>query len=701
LKEQVAFKPLARLLLQLGDQLIKNEKIALLELVKNSYDADATHVNIKMRNIDEPGKGVIIIEDNGIGMDLDIVKNAWMKPGSDYKKRLYKEKEIASDLKSRFNRIPLGEKGIGRFSVHKFGDKIELVTRKENQKEILINIDWTWFKKKQYLEDVPIEIVEREPEIFKGSKTGTIITVENLKVQWSRGDVREIYRSLNSLCSPFESPDSFKINFDIDKKKWLENLLSWQEVKDYSLYGFACEIEDHLIKKFTYRFTPWSTMAKLKTRKVTDEDPEISKVTKMVDGDNNMIDLSKHKIGKVKFEALIFDRSPKILSLGVQDKKGLKDYLDENGGIRVYRDGVRVYDYGERDNDWLNLDIRRVNIPGKRLSNNIVLGAVHLKREGSEDLVEKTNREGFVENEAYETFVGSILYVLDKVETLRKIDKDRLRAFYGPTPASEPVISNLNELQNLIDRKIKDESLKEEVNRYLRRIEDDYREINEILLRSAGAGLSLSVVIHEIEKIISELKKVIEKESPSKRVVTLIQHLAQLIEGYSLVIKKSGRKSEDIKILVEQAIFNVEFRLNAHKVTVIKGYEGYKGNSKINCARNLIIGSLLNIIDNSIWWFEYGEVKDKKLYFSISDEMKGYKTIIIADNGPGFSLPTEEIVKPFVSAKPDGMGLGLHIANEIMEGHKGLLLFPEADDFRIPKAFQKGAIVALAFKEPE
>lgn len=699
--EKVTFRPIARLILQLGDQLIRNEKIALLELVKNSYDADATYVHIKLKQIDCPEKGSITIEDNGIGMDLDIIKNVWMKPGSNYKEQLYKERKIASNVKSKYNRIPLGEKGIGRFSVHKLGNRIELVSRSTKRKEVVLNIDWNLFKKSKYLEDVPIEIIERDPEIFTGSKTGTKIIIRDLKVLWSRGDVREIYRSVNSLCSPFESPDSFTITFDIDKEKWLEKLLPWQEIKDYALYRVVCELEGHDIKKFTYQFTPWTTMSKLTSREISEKDPIIHKVTKMVDGDNKLIDLSKYKIGKVKFEALIFDKSPKILSLGVQDRKGLKDYLNENGGIRVYRDGVRVYDYGERDNDWLNLDIRRVNIPGKRLSNNIVLGAVHLKREDSEDLTEKTNREGFIENEAYGSFVGAILYVLDKVETLRKIDKDRLRAFYGPTPASEPVISNLNELQNLIDKRIKDEPLKEEVSRYLRRIEDDYREINEVLLRSAGAGLSLSVVIHEMEKIISELKTVIEKESPSKRIVALIQHLAQLIEGYSLVIKKSGRKSEDIKNLLEQSIFNVEFRLRDHKIEVIKGYEGYKGNSKISCARNLIIGSILNIIDNSIWWLEYGEVKNKRIYLSISDEMKGYKIVIIADNGPGFSLPTEEIVKPFVSAKPDGMGLGLHIANEIMEGHKGMLLFPESDDFKIPEAFQKGAIVALAFKELE
>ncbi len=694
------FRPMARLILQLGDQLIKNEKIALLELVKNAYDADATRLSIKLGKIGDPEHGTIVIEDNGLGMDLNIIKNVWMEPGSDYKEKLYKEKQIAENLKSKFKRIPLGEKGIGRFSVHKLGNKIELITRKEKEKEVVLKIDWNLFKKSKYLEDVPIEIIERQPVVFKGAKTGTLITIKDLKVRWSRGDVRDIYRAVNSLCSPFDSPDSFFIKFEIDEQGWLENLLTLKQLKDYSLYRFVCEIEGTNIEKFNYHFTPWSSMTKIKRRSITETDKEISKIKKMVDRDNKVIDLSKYRIGRIRFEVLIFDRSPKLLALGVQDKQGLKDYLNENGGIRIYRDGIRVYDYGEPDNDWLNLDIRRVNIPGKRLSNNIILGAVNLKREDSEDLIEKTNREGFVENEAYETFVAAILYVLDKVETFRKIDKDKLRVLYGPTTKSEPVISSLNELQDLVEKKIKDEPLKKEVNRYLKRIEDDYKEIQEVLLRSAGAGLSLSVVIHEIDKIMAEMKRVVSKESPSKRIVLLVKHLSELIEGYSVIIGKSGRKSEDLKKIIAQAIFNVEYRLEAHNVEVIKGFEAYKGNSKVNCARNLVVGTIMNIIDNSLWWLNYAEVKNKKLYFSISDEMKGYKTIIIADNGPGFSLPTEEIVKPFISGKPDGMGLGLHIASEIMEGHKGMLLFPE-DEFDIPKAYKSGAVVALAFKIQE
>jgi len=94
-EEQAIFKPRARLLIQLGDQLIKNESIALIELVKNSYDADANIVNIYMENVDVSEKGVIIIEDDGFGMSPEIVKNVWLEPGADFKGLLIKQNKTS------------------------------------------------------------------------------------------------------------------------------------------------------------------------------------------------------------------------------------------------------------------------------------------------------------------------------------------------------------------------------------------------------------------------------------------------------------------------------------------------------------------------------------------------------------------------------------------------------------------------------
>lgn len=683
-------------MLQLGDQLIKNESIGLLELIKNSYDADATNVSIKMENLGKPALGSIIIEDNGIGMDMNIINNVWMEPGTDYKEELYQKLKRSE----KFNRLPLGEKGIGRFSVHKLGNEIELITKKECcEREIVLRIDWNIFSRSKYFEDTPIKAFYRQPEIFTSDKTGTRITIKNLKTEWTRGMVREVYRSINSLSSPFDSPDSFKITFDIDDRKLLEGLLSWEDIKEYSLFSFECEIEGNQIEKFNYKFTPWPLMKRLTSREITEKDENIRKMLKIVDVDNNPIDLAKYKIGRIKFRGLIFDRDSTILSLGVKDKQGLKKYLDNNGGVRVYRDGIRVYDYGEIGNDWLNLDRKRVNVPSKKISNNIIIGSIELNREHSMALIEKTNREGFIENEGYSAFVKAILYTLGKIEILRKIDKDNLRLIYSPNRVSEPVLSDIEELKSLLNKKIKNEPLKRESIKYLNRIKDDYNEIKDSLLKSAGLGLNLSVIIHEMEKIIDELKIATKKEKSSEKTIYLVKHLSEIVEGYTYLIKKSEIKREDLRKVIRQAIFNIEFRLKVHNVEIIDNYSLFEGDSNINCSKSLVAATIMNILDNSLWWIKYKGHDDSKVIIKITDEISRYLTIVIADNGPGFTLPTEELTKPFITGKPDGMGIGLHIAKEVMNGHEGELLFPEPGDFLIPDEFKEGAIVALAFKK--
>lgn len=702
------FKPRARIMLQLGDQLIKNESIALLELVKNSYDADANNVNIIMSKIDIPSEGEIVIEDDGIGMDIDIIKDVWMEPGSDYKEKLFAERKRSKN----HNRLPLGEKGIGRFGAHKLGNQIELISRMKGKDEVFLSIDWAIFKKSKYLKDVKIRIYERKPEHFTGTKTGTRIVVKQLKEGWTRGMARDVYRSVNSLCSPFTGPKSFCVSLDLSEyKKWIEGLMSWKNIKGHSLYKVNCTLKGDEIKRFSYKFTPWETMTKLKPREVTEDDESLSKVRKMKkvvkqeDGKKIFvpINLSEHNIGDVRFEAYIYDRTPRILSLGVQDKKGFKEYLNHNGGIRIYRDGVRVYDYGEPGNDWLELGTRRVNIPTKRISNNIVIGAIHLKRNQSDSLIEKTNREGFIEDDAYRCFCEAVLYVIDKIEILRNSDKEKVQTLYGFTPKAEPVLSTLSQLRSSVERRVKEIELKKELTKYIDRIQTDYEYINETLLKSAGAGLSLSIVIHEMEKITSELLLRLNKGKSSEKILYLARHLSQLVEGYSFVLRGSDKKEEMLTDLIDQSLFNIEFRLRAHKLDIVDDYDKNLNCPKVKCAKRFVISSVLNIIDNSIWWLNYYEVKKKKIFISLSEEIPGYTSIIIADNGKGFSMPTEDMKKPFFSNKPGGagMGIGLHLVDEAMKAQRGLLLFPERGEFSIPDEFKNGAVTALCFKQKE
>jgi anti-sigma regulatory factor (Ser/Thr protein kinase) len=704
----VKFKPRARLLLQLGDQLIKNESIALVELVKNSYDADANKVDIYMENIDDPENGIIIIEDDGFGMSPEIVENVWLEPGSDFKSLLIKYNKPTP----KYNRLPIGEKGIGRFGVHKLGGIIELTTKAKDCDEVYVKIDWAEFDTYKYLDDVPIKIIKRsEPILFKYGKTGTSILIRNLRKKWERGIAREVKRSITALASPFETNDSFVPSFDIlDKPGWFEGLLNWQDVKDYSLFRFKVIMNRSSIIQFEYQFIPWATMTKLFPRTIYEMDPLIDtfKTLRYQEGDkkDQIINLSDYKIGTVVFEGYIFDQDPFVLKMGVSDKLSFKKYLKSNGGVKVFRDKLRVYDYGEPENDWLGLDYRRFQQPSKRISNNNLLGSVSLLRKDSSDLIEKTNREGFVENVAYQALKNCIIHSISLIETLRASDKRKLREIYGPTPKSSPVMSTLGEAKQYVEEKVNDSEVKKQIIKYFNKIESDYRTISENLLKAAGAGLSMSVVIHEVEKIIYEVDKVLKSEKASERVLLLVKHLSSLIDGYAEIIRKSSPTSENIIQIIDQSLFNTEYRLNAHKVDIIKDYKSYKGTTKVKIAKNLLTGSIMNVIDNAIYWLdqrgfkaiEKGEIYNKKIYINLIEEEK-FINLLVADNGTGFLIPTDDITEPFVSAKPGGMGLGLHIANEIMEAQNGRLIFPQLGDFEIPKEYSEGATIVFAFKK--
>lgn len=676
------FKPRARLLLLLGDQLIRDPGIAVFELVKNAYDADSPNVKIIMSNITDPERAKILVEDHGSGMDFKTVTDAWLEPGTDYRQ----QQQTRRVRTPKYERLPLGEKGVGRFAAHKLGRDISLVTRKRGNPEVVVEIDWDVFSQRRYLADVPIKVKERDPEHFKGTRAGTWIEVRRLRDSWNREMIRELARHVNSICSPFQEIGGFKADLIVpEHSKWLEGLLTADKVLEYALFEAHCRmVRDGLT--YNYKFRPLPGMRHVQRRVIR------GVALKLQHLDRKSLDLSNHSIGPAQFDLFIFDREPRILELGVTDKKGLKEFLDNAGGIRVYRDGIRVYDYGEPSNDWLGLGTRRVNIPARRISNNIVLGAVSLELEKSKDLVEKTNREGFVENEAYRVFRNAVLFAVAQIEAERNIDKTRIRAAYGTKP-KEPVLEDLSELREIVEKK----HLTKELGGYIDRIESDFVLIRDRFLTSASAGLSLAVVIHEIEKGVSELQRAVKADSASPRVRGLAKHLAELTEGFATLIRRSGMSKEKASTLITQALFNTEFRLKVHGIDV---QVGAKADFEVKCSRRLIIGTLMNLVDNSIWWLDnrWGtEAKGKKrIYINATKELEGGPAILVADNGPGFLDPPEYLIQPFFSRKPDGMGLGLHLADQVMRSHGGRLEFPDRKDASVPPGFD-GAIVALVF----
>lgn len=699
------FKITPRVIAHLGEDLIKNESIAVLELVKNSYDAYASKCDVFFE--EKNGKIVSIqITDNGFGMNAKTITDVWLVIGTDNKKQIL--------LQEGVKRYPLGEKGIGRLGVHKLGRKITLISKTNNDPEVELKIDWERLENAKSIDGFPVEInLNLIPLHFNEGETGTKIIIESLKTEWDRRQLREIYRNIMSLHSPFEDgSDQFEVNILSNNKNLFAGLPTFEDIiSNGGLYFGSCILSGGQIKQFKYEFKPWSTLSKISSGRIlTEKDlPEYDLPLigyKETEGKSKPqpydIDLDKLKIGNIKFDIIIFEKDSAIFNYVNAEKTTINDYLRENGGIRVYRDNVRVYDYGERDNDWLGIDLKRVHRVGGNISNNIILGSVRLDRKNSLGLKEKTNREGFIEDEAYIAFKDAIDHVLSVFVRYRNEDKERLTTLYKKNKTIEPVLSDLSDAISLVKEKVTNEADKNSILNCLLRIDEQYKEVKSVLLKSANAGLNMTIVIHEIEKQVKALMGYAER-AESEKVLIISKNIEKLVRGYSVMIMKSSVTSNSLKEIIETALDNYEFRFSDHGIKVISNHNNLDYSAKLAKAQSISI--LANLLDNSIFWLGYSKQSNPVISVFVTDQIKDYYSIIISDNGPGFNIGTDVAVKPFISGKPDniGTGMGLHIADEMMNAMGGKLIFYEKEDLDLaPEIIKSGAtkaIIALCFKK--
>jgi hypothetical protein len=174
------FVPKARLIQMLGDHLIKDAMVGLLELVKNSYDADATKVEVAMEALNT-AKGKITVRDNGFGMNTETFLSRWMNPASGYK-----EYQKQQDTRTPLGRLPLGEKGVGRFAAQQIGHTLRIVSKVAHSSiELHVEIDWRQFEiPEKSLDDIEIAYQEKPLQFFQKDETGTILEISNLKSSW-------------------------------------------------------------------------------------------------------------------------------------------------------------------------------------------------------------------------------------------------------------------------------------------------------------------------------------------------------------------------------------------------------------------------------------------------------------------------------------------------------------------------------------
>jgi signal transduction histidine kinase len=415
---------------------------------------------------------------------------------------------------------------------------------------------------------------------------------------------------------------------------------------------------------------------------------------KKLDRKNVKIDLASHKIGRVEFDFWLFDRDPAVLRAVTQDIKGLRDYLDENGGIRIYRDGIRVYDFGEPGNDWLNLDLRRVNTPAARTSNNQILGALRLNATASSDLREKTNREGFIENGAFADFRDAVVSVLTQLEAEKSKDQRKVREALGKGTGKK-VFEKLSDIREVLERK----GMLPEMEPALKAVEREMEIYRDQLLHAAVPGLTIGMMLHGAEKILDELR-LATRAGSIERIRELVDQLYRAMRPVTNLLKNPNPGKTSALVLIKEAIFSAELRLRRHGITLINGMDGAPADFSVRGSKQMLVASITNLVDNSIYWLESRNPERKLLYIGTTNDLEGGPAIIVADNGPGFGPDDpDDLITPFFTRRSGGMGLGLYIVSEVMRVNKGQLVFPANDDVDLPSGID-GAVVALQFQEP-
>lgn len=703
-KGDFIFRPKARLIKTIGEELISSDNVAVVELVKNSYDANSPIVTITfLGNVKQKKQGRIIqnylskegasieIYDQGSGMSFETVKSAWMEPATDFKKK-----------NTNKNRKFTGEKGIGRFASAKLASRLELITKQKEGKELVVTFNWEDFDKDDYLENIHIHWEEREPQEFKKENSGTLLRLKNLNTDWDTEKIRTLRTELSRLLNPIVPVEDFLIEVAIPDEL----------NKDVNLNGIIERTE--LLNKPNYYIK--GTITK-------EGDPkdfiyfskEKGKEEQLFIETNKFIQSSMLKVpimGEFSFEFRVWNRDrDNLRNLGreVDFKYGeVKKILDEQSGISIYRDGFRVLPYGTPNNDWVRLDLRRVNNPTLRLSNNQIVGYILISTEENPLLKDQSNREGIVEGEAFDDLKEYIKLILNEVEQRRYQERER---FQTSDPNADKNLFEKASLDTIIktakEKVPEQKELIETLEQKNIELEDVITNAQEIISRYRRLsilGQLIDTIIHDgrgylskidgrcyliLEELKEELLNKTEIEDNTNKIQKIRKDFSKLFERIEPFGGK--RRGKFTNIVIEELIKD-QFLLYNREISNLKiQYSISESNHtmKIDKADFGII--FMNLIQNSIYWLANSD-KARKIEVEVSDSSESID-IVFSDNGPGIKEGTEQsIFKPYFSTKPDGVGLGLTIVGELVSEYKGKLML-------IDNGPLEGATFKIMFKK--
>jgi signal transduction histidine kinase len=649
----IAFQPRARLLKLIGEELISDEVVAISELVKNAHDADAHIVTISFEGVTGPD-GFICIRDDGHGMDVDTLLGRWMEPAASTK--VGKGRQV-----TRLGRRVLGEKGVGRFAADKLARHLTIVSRcPRRSEEVHVIVDWD-----QYADDALMlaEVLNRW-EVRPAREIeghGTLLRMGGLRSQWTERMFRRLSLRLSRLLSPFRSDqDHFVIRIESD---------------DFPEY--SGELRQDFLEKAPY--------------KVEAEFDGEQTVTIALNGRRAVAQRwnghGELACGPVRIRIFAFDLEGEALAK-IGPRMEVRAWLREWTGVSIYRDGFRVWPYGEPHDDWLRLDQRRVNNPVEKLSNNQVIGFIDIGRDRNPDLMDQTNREGLIHNQALDDLRRLVGFVLQSIEAERQSIRHPVRRAIrtGETRSAEvdsitarleKLASRVNgevgeELRN-IRLKLQEQAMRDAVDR--QRMVEGYSGVAAIGQMTAGM---LPIIPHELKRIREELERMkgvlAHRRIPEVResIGGLDAALGSIDETLRVIGAATG--SAERRRAIDLAAEARAYRQLVDPLLAARGVEMVlvlpEGDVLRTEMRPENFYCLMQILTtNSLDWMREGE--SPRIRLTLRGALDSCE-LVFSDNGPGVpSDLAEKIFDPLFSRKEGARGMGLTIARQMVEAHGG------------------------------
>jgi signal transduction histidine kinase len=680
-------RPAGRHILTVGRDLIQDRYAALVELVKNAYDADSPTVDINFSASENHNLYSIVVEDQGHGMTRDTVINKWLVPSTDDKLRRQKSPK---------GRTMQGRKGIGRYASSLLGKDLLLETVAEDGQRTTLYIQWDHFETAQYLDDVDVLVESAPSQLRSGTKltiTGPLIAAS----EWSYIHFNKLRFELKKLSPPAtfataSSDDAFIIRLSIDQnfsnQPTSEVITPFPilELFDYKIEGSISEVG-----KGTLIYTTQKAKNTVK--------------------ESIGIDLQTPTgCGSLVFDIRVYDRDAEainsLIARGLKDEGGnylgkleTKRLLNESNGVGVYRNGFRLRPLGDADFDWLELNKLRVQNPSLKVGSDQTIGYVQIESEEVSGLIEKSARDGLRDNHAYDQLKYIAKLVLSKLEERRfsyrkkaglsrpvlKVERELARLFgYGELRKGIEEKLQKGGVSDQTAKDILDVLASEETTK--EKIAEDLRQTVAIYQGQATLGKIINVILHEGRRPLSYFKNQIPILNYWHQAYTnlggddklttclgIIDGIGTNAGAFVALFSRldplaSGKRSSKAKVLLVKAIENsaAVFHSQVAERQITITVDGPRDFSLL-CWEQDVYSIFTNLFDNSIFWIGQKQGSDRKVFITICTSGDKIDYIDYRDTGPGIEpslIESQLIFEPEFSTKPGGTGLGLAIAGE-------------------------------------